>query len=537
MTEPEPQEPQHTGTPEVSGAARRRRGQQIARTRRRPSTQPVRRPSVTVPKGHSATPDEIDQQEQSLGVELRPIGGIFGTGGSLEVAEEERRRLRLPKSLRRRDREIKEESLLRDPDFRVLWLSRLLSQTAQGALLYALLILVVDLSNRSFYNSLFVACSNIPSIVFGLPAGLVVDSIPRKYLLVMLNGFRFLFMLFLVGSEPSLAGVFATTLGIWIIHQFYSPSEASMLADLVPSSRYTAAQALFNLALTVSQAIGLVLLAPLMLLIGGPELVFVMAGALWCIAGALTVLLPAISPDQAATRRPRRRGLRESLGTGWRFVRGDRLTFEAIVDDVVVSVGMSALVVIIPFYLERVLGTSKENTVFVFAPAALGLVIGLRMAPALSRIIGERYAASLSLVVFAGCVASLGFVEQTYTFLNDTLHVPLDQVTDTLSISPMIFLAMLISIPAGISSSIVNVAARSILLQRSPASVRGQVIATQGLIGNVFGLVPTLLAGVATDIFGVVPVAVAIGVLIVLAAGMAHGLGRRPAPMVPAPLT
>lgn len=533
MTHPEPPEPRQRRSPESSAAARPRapRG---ARSRR-PSVQPTRKAAIAPRR----IPASAEEREQDLGVELRPIGGIFGTSTSLEVSEKTRRRLlRVPKRLRfRRGSEEKEASLLDDPDFRMLWLSRLLSQTAQGALLYALLILVVDLSNRSFFNSLFVACSNIPSIAFGLPAGLVVDTISRKHLLVMLNGFRFLFMLFLVGSAPSLAGVFAATLGIWIIHQFYSPSEASMLADLVPPERYTSAQALFNLALTISQAVGLVLLAPLMLRIGGPELVFVLAGALWLIAGAMTVLLPSLPTDRAMARRPRRRGLRESLGDGWRFVRSDRPTFEAIIDDVVVSVGMSALVVIIPFYLERVLGTSKENTVFVFAPAALGLVIGLRVAPTLGRIIGERYAASIALVAFAACVASLGFVEQTYRFLNDTLRLPLDQITYTLSISPVIFVAMLISIPAGMASSIVNVAARSILLQRTPGNVRGQVIATQGLIGNVFGLVPTLLAGLATDLFGVVPIAVAIGVLILLAAGAAHGIGRRTAPVVPAPLT
>jgi MFS family permease len=459
------------------------------------------------------------------------MGGIFGSSGRVDLPAEHRtRRLRLPKNVRNRRPQVKESSLLDDVDFRMLWLSRLLSQTAQGALLYALLILVVDLSNRSFYNSLFVACSNIPSIAFGLPAGLVVDSLSRKHLLVLLNGFRFVFMLFMVASEPSLTGVFAATLGIWIIHQFYSPSEASMLADMVPSDRYTSAQSLFNLALTISQALGLVLLAPLMLRLGGPELVFVMVGALWLVAGALTILLPSIPVEQSATRRPRRRGLIESLGDGWRFVRGDRPTLEAILDDVLVSVGMSSLVVIIPFYLERVLGTSKENTVFVFAPAALGLVIGLRMAPLLARVIGERYSASLSLAGFAFCIFSLGFVEQAYRFLNDVLRIPLNQITDWLAISPLIFLAMLISIPAGITSSIVNVAARSILLQRSPSSVRGQVIATQGLIGNVFGLVPTLLAGIATDIFGVVPVAVALGVLILIAGAAAHGAGRRPAP-------
>lgn len=467
---------------------------------------------------------------------MRPMGGIFGTSSTVELPPSEPgRRQRLPKNLRDRRPRQKEASLLDDPDFRMLWLSRLMSQTAQGALLYALLILVVDLSSRSFYTALFVACSNIPSIVFGLPAGMVSDNMSRKHLLVGLNAFRFVFMLFMVASEPSLASVFAATLGMWIIHQFYSPSEASMLADLVPPNRYTSAQSLFNLALTISQALGLVILAPIMLRVGGPELVFVMAGGLWLIAGALTVLLPSIPINEAATRRPRRRGLIESLGAGWRFVRTDRPTLEAILDDVLVSVGMSALVVIIPVYLERVLGTSKENTVFVFAPAALGLVIGLRLAPMLAKIIGERYSASLALAGFALCVFSLGFVEQTYRFLNDTLHLPLNQVTDWLSISPLIFVAMLISIPAGITSSVVNVAARSILLQRSPANVRGQVIATQGLIGNVVGLVPTLLAGIATDVFGVVPVAVAIAVLILIAGGAAHGVGRsRPPVALPA---
>jgi hypothetical protein len=51
----------------------------------------------------------------------------------------------------------------------------------------------------------------------------------------------------------------------------------------------------------------------------------------------------------------------------------------------------------------------------------------------------------------------------------------------------------------------------------------------------VVGLVPTLLAGIATDVFGVVPVAVAIGVMILIAGGAAHGVGRsRPPVVVPA---
>ena len=510
---------QHDSNPPIPGSPPRRRSRPVATPSRK------RAIAATRPVPAALTSEEDTLPEQTLSVEIQPIGGIFGTPNPVVV--EEAQSGRIGKMLRRRPvvRKAAEPSLLADLDFRVLWLSRLISQTAQGCILYALLILVVDLSDRSVFNSLFVICSIIPSIAFGLPAGVVADSVPRRGLLVLLNLFRFAFMLLLVGAEPSLVAVFATTLGIWVIHQFYSPTEASALADIVPPARYTQAQAMFNLALTISQALGLVILAPLLLRAGGPKLVFMVAGLLWLIAAALTMLLPALETHRI--RRSSGRSLRQMLGDGWRFARSDRFTFEAIIDDVLVGVGMSALIVIMPFYLERVLGTSKENTVFVFAPAALGLVLGIRLAPSLSRVIGEQYLATLSLFLFAIVVAALGFVEQTYTFLNDTLRFPLDQITDAVGVSPLIFLVMLLSIPAGFASAVVNVAARSILLSRTPANLRGQVIATQGLMGNIAALIPTLLAGIATDIFGVKPIAVAIAVCIVIAAMAAHMLGRR----------
>lgn len=502
----------------------------------RPSHKPVR-----IARSMSRTGDDAYDEANTghmMSVEVQPIGGIFGTASGLPIPQTSQGRLgRVSRTLLRRGRPTQkrvEPSLFDDLDFRVLWLSRLLSQTAQGSLLYALLILVIDLSDRTVFTSLFVICSILPSIAFALPAGIVVDTVSRRALLILLNGFRFLFMLFLVGIEPSLSGVFAATLGIWIIHQFYSPAEASVLGEIVPPYRYTGAQAMFNLALTISQGVGLVIAAPLLLRLGGPRLVFVVCGALWIVSAALTALLPALDRPRAA-RRPASHSLRQSLGDGWRFARGDRLTFEAIIDDVLVGVGMSALVVIMPFYLERVLGTSKENTVFVFAPAALGLVLGLRLAPRLGRLISEQYSATLALFMFALCVGALGFVESTYEFLNGTLRLPLDGLTDFLGISPLISVAMIVSIPAGLASAIVNVSARSILLARSPGNMRGQLIATQGLIGNIGSLIPTLIAGIATDIFGVKPIAVAIAVTIILAAMAAHAFGRRTTSAVPIP--
>ncbi len=472
--------------------------------------------------------DEDDQQIQTVGIELLPVSSLFGNQDAIELTAQEDETKRKARRLRRGKSGERPQSLLKDPTFRLLWLSRLCSQTAQGALLYALMILVIDLSARSFAVSLFVACSNVASMSLGLPGGIVADNMSRRFMLTMLNGFRFVFMLMMVAIEPSLVGVFACTIGIWTIHQFYSPAEASLLADLVPTDRYTEAQSLHNLALTVSQGVGLAILAPLALLWGGAQLVFVVAGVLWLLAGSFTLLLPSVPVHRSAVKGKKRRSFMQTLTAGLEFIRRDYPTLEAVLHDVLVSVGMSSLVVIIPFYLERVLGTSKENTVFVFAPAAIGLVLGLRLAPWLARLFGERLSAFLSVVVFGGCIFALGFIEQTYWFLNDALRLPLDQISDIIRISPMVMLTMIVSVPAGLAMSVVNVAARSILLQRTPGYVRGQVIASQGLIGNIIGLVPTLLAGLATDLFGVVPVAVGIAVLIVTGGIFARHLGNMP---------
>src|SRR5688572_1760959 len=74
-------------------------------------------------------------------------------------------------------------SLLGNPVYLNFWLSRLISQTAQGAMLYALLILVTDRTDASIYTSLFVLCAIVPALLFGLPAGVSVDSLPRVPLL------------------------------------------------------------------------------------------------------------------------------------------------------------------------------------------------------------------------------------------------------------------------------------------------------------------------------------------------------------------
>jgi len=270
-------------------------------------------------------PFGLDPRGTPATMDLGPAAAAFGFGESPDVdaeydASDAERMLRkerirgfsttqltpetLPSSLPLSDGRggaTTDESLFRLPAFQMLWFSRLLGQIGQGALIYGLLIIVVDRTDSSFYNSLFVVCSILPAIFFGLPAGVVADAMPRVPFLVGLNLLRFAFALMLVASDPGLPGLFAAALGIWTIHQFYSPTESATMAALVPRNRYVSAQALSNLALTIAQAVGLVILGPLLLKFAGPRALFAVCACCFIASAACTSLLPAVTDFAGVT--------------------------------------------------------------------------------------------------------------------------------------------------------------------------------------------------------------------------------------------
>ena len=443
-----------------------------------------------------------------------------------------------------------DQPLLRDPIFRTFWLSRLLVQMAQGAMLYALLIVVVDLTSSSFYTALFVNCSILPAIIFGIPGGIVSDSLPRRPTMVALNLARFTLITAALLVDLSLPGVFALTIGLWVIHQFYSPIESTVVASLVPPSRFSNAQALHNLALTIAQALGLVLAAPLILRFFDINILFAVCAALFLAAAGFTSQLPRlddqiqadpaassssaniIAGDAGVIRQPASRAADRRPGSftttvewflnGWKMVTRDRVALGAVMDDMLVGFGLTSLIVIMPLYLEAVLNTAQENTTFVFAPAALGLVVGLRAAPALNTVLENRYIATVGLVLFATSVLAFGFVREVANIINGPLRLPLDRLSDAVGIGEYVLVVMAFSIPAGFASAIVGVAARSVLLSRIRPNARGQVIASQNLFQSLVTLLPTFAVGIFADVFGIRIMAVMIGLILLLGAAVAH---------------
>src|SRR3954470_13167480 len=76
-------------------------------------------------------------------------------------------------------------SLKTSSRFRRFWFGRLLANTAQNAILFALLVIVVNRTGSTVHSSLLVLSFIVPATVFGIIGGVVVDHLPKRGVLVV----------------------------------------------------------------------------------------------------------------------------------------------------------------------------------------------------------------------------------------------------------------------------------------------------------------------------------------------------------------
>src|SRR5450432_2533257 len=88
------------------------------------------------------------------------------------------------------DGHLVDQSIWRNKDFLLLWLAQAISQTAQNAIWYGIVVLVQRRSNSSTQLSVAVLTLIIPSVIFGVLAGVYVDRWDKRVVLIATNLIR-----------------------------------------------------------------------------------------------------------------------------------------------------------------------------------------------------------------------------------------------------------------------------------------------------------------------------------------------------------
>jgi len=411
------------------------------------------------------------------------------------------------------DEIVDSRALLLQPRFATLWLTQGLAQTAQNAILFTLLVVVLQLTGSSAASSVLVLAFILPSIFMGVFVGVLLDRWRKGTILVATNLVRAGACILYLFFHEDLLLIYAISLAFSTSGLFFNPAVVSLVPALVPKERLVSANSLYNFTLTGSQLAGMVFLAPVVLKLWDERVMFVAAGALFTLAAALAVWLSNLQNgrDFELPKGPLFGGIPAEFRKSWRALTSDAASALALGQLTMSSTLVLLFAILIPRYMQDILGVSPDSAAFIFAPTGVGALIGLRFIPWFSRW-GKNRVVVIGLVGVAISLAMLATVRGLVEIM-ETTPGPLNP-GNLLGLSLLQSLTMMFAAPMGFSYALLNAPAQTVLHERAPPEMRGRIFATQVVSANFVSLLPLLVVGAVTDFAGVTAVLLGISVFL-----------------------
>lgn len=412
---------------------------------------------------------------------------------------------------------VEDLPLLKQRPFRMLSYTRFTSRVASNAVNFALVLLIVDETGKAFMSSLLVLALIIPATVVGLIAGVVADALPKRPIIFTANLVRAFICLQVVLQTENVPLYFIVATTFAAAGQFASSAEGAIVPSIVSKDSLARANAINHAVAGGAQIVGFIVLAPIALrLFNSPDVLFGVSAAFLLVAGFQALFIGRV-------RKPARMELAsEPTGrwwaAGWREIRRDPQVTRATIELTLISASVIIMGGLIPTYIQDTLRLPVEIGALVLMPAAIGVVVGLRLAGFLAHRVPHALLSSVGFLGFVVLVLVLTFARPASEFL-----AGFGVFSWLLSVSIGSFdgtgvLAMLVAIPLGFCYALVSVAAQTVLNDRVPLHLQGRVLATQGAFAALASSIPVLIAGAMTDIVGVTAVFAVLAVLIGIAA-------------------
>ncbi|TMB67970.1 MAG: MFS transporter [Chloroflexi bacterium] len=408
---------------------------------------------------------------------------------------------------------MRSRALLRDPRFASLWLSHGLALTAQNALLFTLLVVVFKITGNSLTTSILVLCFILPSIPMGFIVGVVLDRTRKETVLVLTSLVRALGCILFLLFHGEVWTIYLITIGHATAGLFFNPAVISLIPTLVSRDRLVPANSLYNFTLTAAQLVGIVFLAPAIIKTLGADGMFIIAALMFLSSAALASRLHTVQeePTPRLPQGPIFGGLPTDFRESWQMLFSDRYSVLALVQLIISSTLVLLFSILIPRYMQDVIGVPPESAAFVFAPTGIGALVGLRFLPWFTKM-GKNRVVVIGLAGIAVCLVLLALVEPLAQLTEQAPGT--DWLARQLRFSLLQGLTMLIAGPMGFCYALLNAPAQTVLHERAPPEMRGRIFATQVVSANFISLLPLLVIGAATDLVKVPAVLIMIAAVV-----------------------
>jgi len=386
------------------------------------------------------------------------------------------------------------------PDYRRLWFATTTSQIGTQVSELAIPLAAISLLHASTFEvGVLAACGYLPIAVFGLPAGALVDRLPRRSVLIASDICRCAVLasvpILYAAGRLSLVQLLVVALLVGTFTVFFDVAYPTLLPDLVDRSELARANSRLQISEQAAAVIGPGLAGWLIGVVGAPLAVAADSLSYLGSAGFIGGIRQRGSPGQGVgPRRP----MRTQIAEGIRFVVASRPLRAISLAAGIVNLFGRMLVIVVLIYLVRDVGYSATAIGIVFSIGAVGFVLGAALADRVIDRVGLGPA-----IVLGGCVASASFV---------LIAAPAPGVA-----GPFVALGMFVYGLGALTFTVGNATLRQLitpaeLLGRVTSSTRFLVWVAQpvagvlgGWLGTRIGLHGALWVGAIGASLGVVP--------------------------------
>jgi MFS family permease len=423
-------------------------------------------------------------------------------------------------------------TVFRNPSFLRLWLSQAATQIGGNMVLFGLTVVISE-NNPNTAVSLLILSFLVPAVLVSAVAGVYVDRVDRRLMLVATNVLRGLAIigLFLVGDHLLL--LLLLNLFVSTVTVFFAPAEAAMIPEVVPRNQLLAANGVFTLTLNAAFALGFALLGPLVINIAGPQAVILVVAALYLLAAVFCWTLPP-SPPPARTANgdgavgETQRAMESTvaqLREGFTFIRGHRSIGWSLLYLGITASLVGVLGVLGPDFAQTALGLRPKDTSIIVLPLGAGIVMGIMLLNSYGQFLPRRRVIEGGLILLGVMLALLSVAGPISQFLQNVDRA--GGLLDLSAITSLLAIVVFIAFIAGIAYAGVAIPSQTQLQEDLPEDVRGRVFGVLNMLVSVSSFLPIIVVGPISDLIGTATVMllVAIGVL---AAGVSSVFLRDP---------
>ncbi len=382
--------------------------------------------------------------------------------------------------------------LLRQPNYRKLWLGQAISSTGDQFTFLALIIVMTQLTGSASAVGILLMVMTVPRFLLGMAAGVFVDRWDRKRLLVFSDAIRGIFSLclILVATKEHVWMVYPIAFVVSTVGVFSMPARNAVMKQILKPEELVSANILSQTTVTITMVAGSAL-AGVVVGIFGAAPAFAFDALTFFASAALVAMMTIEHIAKIVAKGQRGSAFWSEFKDGLAFVATSRIVMGMLLVLTVFALASGAANALFAPFLLNTLQATPAQVGVVNAAQGVGMILGGLLAAAFVARLRPN-------LVIAGGLAAFG--------------VFLALISLTTSYLVVLFLLFMI----GVVSTPLNATLAALMQKVVPLEKMGRVAGTMNTSQSVANLAAMGSAGILADAIGPRLVVIGAGIIAII---------------------